>query len=140
MQRRMWVFAAVLLGLFLSVFFSEAQAFYIDKKKTLQFSAKVQTRATFRLQDWEGYTYARASVGDLVQWRNLALIEVNHDLGELTNTLDILWPLKKLEIESRYHIVGRFMYDALYAVGSDKYKSKKHRQFQTGLRPVGGLC
>jgi hypothetical protein len=122
MKSRIWVPGAVLLGFFLSVFHREAQAFYIDQQKTLQFSAKVQTRATFRLQDWEGYTYARAEVGDLVQWRNLALIEINHDLGELTNTLDILWPLKKLEIESRYHIVGRFMYDALYNVGSDKFK------------------
>ncbi len=106
---------------------SEAQAFYIDQKKTLQFSAKLQTRATFRLQDWDGYTYARATVGDLVQWRNLALIEINHDLGELTNTLDILWPLKKLQIESRYHLVGRFMYDALYDVGSDKFKYVKDK-------------
>jgi len=122
MKSRIWLLGAVLLGLLLSVFHREAQAFYIDQKKTLQFSAKVQSRATFRLQEWEGYTYARAEVGDLVQWRNLALIEVNHDLRELTNTLDILWPLKKLEIESRYHIVGRFMYDALYNVGSDKFK------------------
>lgn len=122
MKSKIWVLGAILLGLFLSAFQHEAQAFYIDKQQTLQFSAKVQTRATFRLQDWDGYTYARTTVGDLVQWRNLALFEINHDLRELTNTLDILWPLKKLEIDSRYHIVGRFMYDALYNVGSDKFK------------------
>ena len=127
MKSRIWVIGAILLGLFLSVFHHEAQAFYIDQNKTLQFSAKLQTRATFRLQDWDGYTYARATVGDLVQWRNLALIEINHDLGELTNTLDILWPLKKLQIESRYHLVGRFMYDAVYDVGSDNFKSVKEQ-------------
>ena len=127
MKRKIWVLRTVLFGFFLLAFNREAQAFHIDKKQTLQVSAKVQTRATFRLQDWDGYTYARTTVGDLVQWRNLALIEVNHDLRELTDTLDILWPLKKLEIESRYHIVGRFMYDALYNVGSDKFKSVKEQ-------------
>ncbi len=127
MKSRIWVPGAVCICLFLSVFLREAQAFYIDKKKTLQFSAKVQTRSTFRLQDSEGYTYPETNVGDLVQWRNLALIEVNHDLRELTNTLGLLRPLKKLQIESRYHIVGRFMYDALYDVGSDNFKSVKDR-------------
>ena len=127
MKRRIWVFGAISLGLFLSAFLREAQAFCIDEQKTLRVSAKLQTRATFRLQDHEGYTYARATAGDLVQWRNLALLEINHDLRELTNTLGLLWPLKKLQIESRYHLVGRFMYDALYNVGSDKFKSLREQ-------------
>jgi len=100
-----------------------AEAFYIDDKNTLSFSAKGQTRVTFRLQDADGYTYPDTKVGDLVQWRNLALLEVDHDLKDLTKSLGILWPLKELKIRSKYHLVGRFMYDALYNVGSDAFKT-----------------
>ncbi len=113
--------AVLLLGPAMS-----AEAFYIDGEHTLSVGAKLQTRVTFRLQDAEknGWTYPQdTKAGDLVQWRNLALIEIDHDLKELTYSLDILWPLKKLEIRSKYHIVGRFMYEALYNVGSDGFKA-----------------
>jgi hypothetical protein len=110
--------AVLLLGLA-----GRAEAFYIDDKNTLSFSAKLQTRVTFRLQDSDGYTFPNTKTGDLVQWRNLALLEIDHDLKELTKSLDILYPLKKLKIRSKYHIVGRFMYDALYNVGSDEFKA-----------------
>ena len=103
-----------------------AEAFYIDGEHTLSFNAKLQTRVSFRLQDAEknGYTYPQdTKVGDLVQWRNLAILEIDHDLKNLTDELDILWPLKKLKIRSKYHIVGRFMYEALYDVGSDGFKA-----------------
>ena len=100
-----------------------AEAFYIDDNKTLSFTAKAQTRVTFRMQDSEGFTLPDTRVGDLVQWRNLALLEIDHDLQELTKSLDILWPLKKLKIRSKYHLVGRFMYDGLYNVGSDEFKA-----------------
>ncbi len=102
-----------------------AGAFYVDEANTLSVSAKLQTRASFRLQDAEknGFTFPQdTKVGDLVQWRNLALIEIDHDLGELTEELDILWPLKKLEIQAKYHLVARFMYEALYNVGSEGFR------------------
>jgi len=117
--------AALLVGLT-----SETEAFYVDENKTLSLGAKLQTRATFRLQDAEknGYTYPQdTKVGDLVQWRNLALIEINHDLEELTYDLGILWPLKKLEIQAKYHLVGRFMYEALYNVGSDGFRAVRDK-------------
>ena len=63
-------------------------AIYIDDKKTLSFGAKLQTRATFRLQDASGFTQPDVQTGDLVQWRNLALLEVDHDLKQLTKSLD----------------------------------------------------
>ena len=100
-----------------------AEAFFIDDKNTLSFAARLQTRATFRLQDSSGFTQPDVSVGDLVQWRNLALLEVDHDLKELTKSLDILYPLKRWKIKSKYHIVGRFMYEAVYNVGSDNLRA-----------------
>jgi len=102
---------------------ARAEAIYIDDNKTLAFTAKAQTRVTFRMQDSEGFTLPDTQIGDLVQWRNLALLEVNHDLKQLTKSLDILWPLKRLKVRSKYHLVGRFMYDALYDVGSDEFKA-----------------
>ena len=102
-----------------------AEAFFVDDASTLSVSSKLQTRVTFRLQDAEenGFTYPQdTSVGDLVQWRNLALIEIDHDLANLTTELGILWPLKKLEIQAKYHLVARFMYEALYDVGSQGFK------------------
>jgi len=120
-SNRAWIgfcLAVLLVGLA-----ATAEALYIDDNKTLAFAAKLQTRVTFRMQDSEGFTLPDTRIGDLVQWRNLALLEINHDLKQLTKSLDILWPLKKLKIRSKYHLVGRFMYDALYDVGSDEFKA-----------------
>ncbi len=121
----LWLLGIIFPCLLFSPFQREAGAFFIDDKGTLQVSAKVQTRASFRLQDADGFTSPDTKAGDLVQWRNLGLIEINHDLRELTKTLDILWPLKKLEIDARYHLVGRFMYDAVYDIGSGGFGDVK---------------
>ncbi len=120
-RKRAWIglFAAMMMvGLV-----GSAEAFYIDDKNTLSFSAKASTRATFRLQKSSGFTQPEVKAGDLVQWRNLAILEVDHDLKQLTKSLDILYPLKKFKIRSKYHLVGRFMYEAVYNVGSDRIKA-----------------
>ena len=120
-NKRAWIglcVAVLLVGLA-----AKAEAIYIDDNNTLSITAKAQTRVTFRLQDSEGFTVPDTQIGDLVQWRNLALLEVDHDLQELTKSLDILWPLRKFKIRSKYHLVGRFMYDGLYDVGSDGFKA-----------------
>jgi len=101
-------------------------AVYIDSERTLRVIAKAQSRVTFRLQDSDGFTQpADIGIGDLVQWRNLALIEIDHDLGNLTDQLDILYPLKALKIRSKYHVVGRFLYDAVYDVGPQAFRDVK---------------
>jgi hypothetical protein len=120
-RKRAWTvsyLSVLLVGLV-----ARAEAVSIDQMDTLSVTAKAQTRVTFRLQDSAGFTYPDTRIGDLVQWRNLVLLEVDHDLKELTKSLDILWPLKKLKIRTKYHLVGRFMYDALYNVGSDGFKA-----------------
>jgi hypothetical protein len=119
-RKHAWI--GILAAMMLVGLAGTAEAFYIDDKNTLAFGAKLSTRASFRMQDADGFTQPDVQLGDLVQWRNLALLEVDHDLKELTKSLDILYPLKKWKIRSKYHIVGRFMYEALYNVGSDKFK------------------
>ena len=119
--KRGWILLcalALLVGLS-----GRAGAFYVDDKNTLSFGAKAETRVSFRLQDSSGFTQPEVKMGDLAQWRNLALLEVDHDLRELTKTLDILYPLKRLDIRAKYRLVGRFMYEAVYDVGSDNIKA-----------------
>ena len=116
---------AVCVGYWLFCALTSTEAFYIDDQKTLSFKAKAQTRLSIRLNDAEGWTFPDAQVGDLVQWRNLALFEIDHDLKELTKSLDILYPLKALKIKSKYHLVGRFIYEAVYDVGPQIFQDVK---------------
>jgi hypothetical protein len=100
-----------------------AWAVYIDDARTLEFVGKAQTRTSVRLQQSEGFTHPLdIAPGNVVQWRNLAVFEINHDLMNLTYDLDILYPLKALDISAKYHIVGRFMYEAIYNVGPQAFK------------------
>jgi len=118
-----WTITGLCCGLAMFVLAGGAGAVYIDAEKTLKLTGKAQTRASIRLQDSEGFTFPRnVHVGNLVQWRNLALIEIDHDLRELTYDLDVLHPLKALKIRSKYHIVGRFMYEAVYNVGPQAFR------------------
>ncbi len=99
------------------------QAVYIDDARTLEVVGKLQTRTSLRLQKSEGFTHPLdVAPGNLVQWRNLAVIEINHDLMNLTYDLDILKPLKALEINAKYHLVGRFLYEAVYNVGPQAFR------------------
>ena len=127
MDRKRWVCATLFCGILVLASIPTAEAFYIDpKKKTVEVIGKVQSRVTFRLQDSEGFTQPiDIHVGDLVQWRNLALIEINHDLKRLTKELDILYPLKILKVNVKYHLVGRFLYEGVYDVGPQPFKDVK---------------
>ena len=104
-----------------------AQAVTIDDKHTLEITGKLQTRVSFRLQDSEGYTMPKLSVGDLVQWRSIALLEVQHDLKELMKTIDFMKPLHRWGVHVKYRIVGRFMYEAVYNVGPEALREVRDR-------------
>ncbi len=96
---------------------------YIDDARTLEVIGKAQTRTSIRLQHSDGFTHPHdIAAGNLVQWRNLAVIEINHDLMNLTHDLDILYPLKALDIYAKYHLVGRFLYEAIYNVGPQAFR------------------
>jgi hypothetical protein len=106
----------------------KSEAFYVDDGQTLNITAKFQTRLSMRLQDSDGFTQPiEIGVGDLVQWRNLALIEIEHDLHQLSKSLDVLYPLKALDIRVKYRLVGRFMYDAVYNVGPQAFQDVREQ-------------
>ena len=115
--------------MFLLMCVQDTWAFHVDaKKKTLEVIGKAQSRVSIRLQDADGFTQPTdVQAGDLVQWRNLALIEINHDLKRLTRELDILYPLRALKIKAKYHLVGRFMYEAVYNVGPQTFQDVRDR-------------
>ncbi|MEW6442553.1 MAG: DUF1302 family protein [bacterium] len=126
-SRRPWmlssmVCASVIFGLALP-----AGAVYIDGQRTLKLSAKVQSRFSLRMNDSEGFTFPDVTVGDLVQQRNLALLEIDHDLKELTEQLDLLYPLRALRVRAKYHLVGRFLYEGIYDYGPEVFQDVQDR-------------
>lgn len=118
-----WGLAGICCGVALLVTASSLWAFFVDgKQRSLEVTGKVQTRTSFRLQDSEGFTYPSVAAGNLVQWRNLGVLEINHDLKYLMRDLSILHPLKELGLRVKYHIVGRFMYEGIYDFGPDAFQ------------------
>lgn len=111
--------------MFLLPWISMAEALYLDpEEKTLEVIAKVQSRASFRLEDAKGFTQpADVRAGDLSQWRNLLMIEMNHDLHRLARELDVLYPLRALQIQAKVHLVGRFLYEGVYDVGPRPFRA-----------------
>ncbi len=126
--RRSVIAGCCLIGVVCFGMRETADAVFLDKDNTLQFTARLQTKQSIRMNDSEGFTFPHEiGVGDLVQWRNLALIEIQHDLVNLTEDLGLLYPLKALRIDSKYRFVGRFIYDAVYDVGPEVLQDVKER-------------
>ena len=96
-----------------------ARALYLDERRTLEVVGKAQSRGAFRLEESEGFTYPTLVTGDLVQWRNMLLLEINHDLKYLMNKTALLYPFRALKLRVKYRLVGRFVYDAVYDVGPE---------------------
>ncbi len=124
-QRLLYPAMACLIAMLLLA--EAAQAVLIDDNRTLELIAKVQSRVSLRMQDSEGFTEPKVSVGDLVQWRNIAYLEVNHDLKYLMGSIDFLKPLQRWGVEVKYRIVGRFMYEGVYDVGPQVFRDVEDR-------------
>ncbi|MEW6442314.1 MAG: hypothetical protein AB1640_15360, partial [bacterium] len=83
MEKKRWVLAGGLCVFLLLGLVTQGETLFIDDKKSLEISAKVQTRATVRLQESDteenlkGYSWPEVDSWDLVQHRNLALVEIN---------------------------------------------------------------
>ena len=97
----------------LFVFAGASDAFYLDKDRTFNLSGKLQTRASVRTVDSEGFTSPEVQAGDLVQHRNLLYIEVNHDLRKIS------WPG---DFRAKYYLRGRVMYEGIYDYGPSQFQ------------------
>ena len=121
-----WCLGSLGCALVLLSLAGNAGAFYVDGDQTLEVKGKAQTRLSVRLQDSEGFTApSNISVGNLVQWRNILYLEIDHDLKKLQGQLGILKPLERLDVRVKYHLVARFMYEAIYNVGPQGFKDAR---------------
>lgn len=84
MDRRKRIPSILCCTLFLVGIVRPAGAFYVDpKKNSLEVIGRLSSRVSIRLQDSNGFTQPiDTSTGNLVQWLNLALVEINHDIQE----------------------------------------------------------
>jgi hypothetical protein len=125
MKKKAWTVVGLFCVLMLFGLATKSEAFFLDENKSFEISAKAQTRATVRLQDTDseakgtGFCFPDIKAGDFVQHRNMALVEIDHDLENLTKSLDVLYPFRALGIDAKYHIVGRFLYDGIYDYGPE---------------------
>ena len=90
--RMLTVLCCSLVVLSLTVGVSEA--IYLDKKKTMDFSAKLQARVSLRTEDSSGFTFPEVETWDMVQQRNIAYLEFQHDLQDLINEAGVFKPLR----------------------------------------------
>lgn len=122
MGRRGWALAGAACVLLLLVQAGRTEAVYLDSLKSLELVGKLQTRASLRLEESEGFTYPMVEAGDLVQHRNMLLLEFNHDLKYLMNDLPLLTPFRALDLKVKYHIVGRFLYEGVFDYGPEAFR------------------
>jgi hypothetical protein len=78
----------------------------------LELKGEIQSRFSVRTADSKGFTSPEIAEGNLVQQRNLALIELNDVLSRPSETTPDL----------KFHIVGRFLYDGVYDYGPNALK------------------
>ncbi len=98
------------------------EAIYLDKKKTMDFSAKLQARVSLRTEDSSGFTFPEVETWDMVQQRNLVYLEFQHDLENLINEAGCFKPLKWAGISVKYRLVGRIMYEGVYDYGPQQFQ------------------
>jgi hypothetical protein len=97
-----------------------ASAFWLNKDKTIEMKGKLQSRVSVSTEDTKsitaggvkGFTSPEVDAWELVQHRNIAYIEFNHELKNHG------WAGVNLQ----YHLLGRFMYEGIYDYGINEFK------------------
>ena len=89
-----------------------ARAFYLDADGAIELKGKLETRLSLSTEETDGLTSPHADAGELVQERNLAYVEFNHDLRTGS----------RLGFDLKYHLLGRFLYEGIYDFGPQEYQ------------------
>ncbi|MFO7962458.1 MAG: DUF1302 family protein [Desulfobacterales bacterium] len=108
-------------------------AVFLNAERTIELKGKLQSRVSVSTEDTEGFssigeiepldpnfggvttdgfTFPDVDAWELVQHRNIAYVEFNHDLGELGRT----------GVDFKYHLLGRFLYEGIYDYGPEEYQ------------------
>jgi len=122
MRKEKRVLAACCLLLALAGFTGTARGVYLDAERNISFTGKVQTRNSIRTQDSSGFTWPSVAACWLVQQRNLLYLELNHDLDDLRDKVVLLKPLQWADIDVKYRLVGRFLYEGIYDYGPKVFR------------------
>jgi hypothetical protein len=112
MFKRSALVVAVFLGSVMTQSLSHATEYFFLGENPLEVKGKLDARASIRADKPEGWTFPKVAEGNLIQQRNLALIELNQTLAKQTETTG----------EIKYHIVGRALYDGVYDYGPKGFK------------------
>jgi len=128
-KRNRRVLRVILCTFILCFLSSTALALYVDKDNTIEMKGKVQTRFSFRTEDSSGFTFPEVSAGDWVQFRNIAYLEMTHDLHKVMDKTWLLAPFEALKLDVQYHLVGRFLYEGIYEVGPDQFQMVKDENY-----------
>ncbi len=112
-MKKAFYFLGLSCCLALILFVSVSDARYLDKDRTFDLSGKLQTRASVRTENSEGFTSPDVDAGDLVQQRNLLYIEAHHDLRKID------WPA---DFNVKYLLKGRAYYEGVYDYGPSEFQ------------------
>lgn len=116
MFKRSALVVAVFLGSVMTQSLSHATEYFFLGENPLEVKGKLDARASIRADKPEGWTFPKVAEGNLIQQRNLALIELNQTLAKQTETTG----------EIKYHIVGRALYDGVYDYGPKGFKDVRN--------------
>src|SRR4030042_3562159 len=106
-----------LLALAMMQVTANAATYFQIGDNPLEVKGKFQARLSWRTVESEGFTSPHVARGNMVQERNLALIEFNQTLSKQTETT----------AEVKYHLVGRFLYDGIYDYGPKVFKDVRNQ-------------
>jgi hypothetical protein len=106
----------VLLSLVLLQGLAHAASYFQLGENPLEVKGKVQARLSWRTDRSEGFTFPSVATGNMVQERNLGLVELNQTLSKQTETT----------AEVKYHLVGRFLYDGIYDYGPKAFQDVRN--------------
>jgi hypothetical protein len=125
MTRDAGILTILFCGLIVLSLTGLAEAIYLDKEKTMEFKAKVQARVSLRTEDSSGFTSPEVETWDMVQQRNIAYVEFEHDLENLVSEAWYLKPFQWAKTNVKYRLVGRFLYEGVYDYGPQQFQDVK---------------
>ena len=102
-----------------------ADAFFLDLEKTVQFKGMIFSQLSVRTEDSKMWTRPYTEAGDVVQHRNLVLLELEHDLRRLRDEVPLFSFFKWAGLDAKYRLVGRFVYDGVFDYGPGKFRDVK---------------
>lgn len=124
-MRRISIAILLILSLALLSAPQNAWGFFLDRENTMRLQGRLSTQFSLRTEDSKGWTLPVTEVGDLVQHRNIMLLEFDHDLRNLRDDVQIFLPFQALKLDLKYHLTYRLAYEGIYDYGPSQFTDLK---------------